>query len=141
MTGKLKIGTYTGPLQHGIVYSGGEARALLVLWSGSDVPSWPSASPAVRGLVPGTGQGCVSQSALYCALCTLHQKLSVITAAQCREEMDPFLLKRPFLPCQGGFGKCHCRACGGGGAAAGPMQRSQLYLWCCHQCDHAWRVL
>lgn len=23
-TGKLKIGTYTGPLQHGIVYSGGE---------------------------------------------------------------------------------------------------------------------
>lgn len=28
VTGKLKIGTYTGPLQHGIVYSGGEARTL-----------------------------------------------------------------------------------------------------------------
>lgn len=31
VTGKLKIGTYTGPLQHGIVYSGGEASTLLVL--------------------------------------------------------------------------------------------------------------
>ncbi|NWI71804.1 5NTC nucleotidase, partial [Todus mexicanus] len=28
VTGKLKIGTYTGPLQHGIVYSGGETRTL-----------------------------------------------------------------------------------------------------------------
>lgn len=25
-TGKLKIGTYTGPLQHGIVYSGGKSE-------------------------------------------------------------------------------------------------------------------
>lgn len=96
VTGKLKIGTYTGPLQHGIVYSGGEARTLLVLWSGSDMPSWPSATPAVRCLVPGTRQGCVSQSTLYCALCTLHQKLSVIVTAQCREEMDPFLHQTPF---------------------------------------------
>lgn len=28
-TGKLKIGTYTGPLQHGIVYSGGESHTTL----------------------------------------------------------------------------------------------------------------
>lgn len=56
MTGKLKIGTYTGPLQHGIVYSGGEAIALLVLWSGSDIPLWPSGTPAVRGPVLGTGK-------------------------------------------------------------------------------------
>lgn len=50
-------------------------------------------------------QGCASQSTLFCALCTLHQKLSMIRTAQCREEMDPFLLKCPFLPCQGGSGK------------------------------------
>lgn len=70
----------------------------------------------------------VSQSALYCALCTLQQKLSIIIASQCSEEMHLFLLKRPFPPCQGGSGKCPCRACGGGGAAAGPMQCSSLPL-------------
>lgn len=31
-TGKLKIGTYTGPLQHGIVYSGGE-RSVSLFWA------------------------------------------------------------------------------------------------------------
>lgn len=30
----------------------------------------------------------------------------MIRAAECREEMDPFLLKCPFLPCQGGSGIC-----------------------------------
>ncbi len=29
-TGRLKIGTYTGPLQHGIVYSGGEYGTVLM---------------------------------------------------------------------------------------------------------------
>lgn len=28
-TGRLKIGTYTGPLQHGIVYSGGKTPGSL----------------------------------------------------------------------------------------------------------------
>lgn len=109
MTGKLKIGTYTGPLQHGIVYSGGEARTLFVLWHVSDIPLWPSATLAMRGLMPGPRHGCVSQSTVYCALCTPLQQLSIITAAQCVEEMDLFLLKYPFLPCPGGSGKCHCR--------------------------------
>lgn len=57
VTGKLKIGTYTGPLQHGIVYSGGEARTLLVLWSDSDGLLWPSATLTVTGLVPDPRQG------------------------------------------------------------------------------------
>lgn len=44
-TGRLKIGTYTGPLQHGIVYSGGKTSfpfscsffdTVLHFWSGCD---------------------------------------------------------------------------------------------------------
>lgn len=51
-TGRLKIGTYTGPLQHGIVYSGG--ASLLLYWSVKSCGPVAVAKPKSCHLSPGS---------------------------------------------------------------------------------------
>lgn len=120
VTGKLKIGTYTGPLQHGIVYSGGEAGALLVLWSGSDVAFSHSSCKRTSAR-----QGCASQGALFCALCTRSSPWSELQNAGKR--WTPSSSNVLFFLAREGLGYA-CRACGGEVAAAGPVQCPQQYL-------------
>lgn len=134
MTGKLKIGTYTGPLQHGIVYSGGEAGALLVVWSGSDVAF--SHSSCERTCAR---QGCASQSALFVpsAHCTRSSPCSELHSAGKRRtrsssnvlfslpgrvwEMPAGLVVERWLQ----LAQCSVPSC---------TSR------CCHQHQHAWKV-
>lgn len=64
VTGKLKIGTYTGPLQHGIVYSGGEAEHFLscevALTCHGGLHPLMRTHAGWLGVMPESRQGCVS---------------------------------------------------------------------------------